>query len=152
MAAPKPSSGERLALLFSMLAGVAAAAVLSPMDSFFAGNFAFYWVPQLAVLAALLFFSPRPAVLAGVAVTMAIYLILFGAWVFSRPQPESMAWLGYLFSLPGAGVGAIVGSIFINRGHHIRATAVAAISVIFTFVGLSLNQIIICSTVMYCGW
>lgn len=151
MAANAPSPNESLALLPSVLAGVVVAALLSPKDVYFMGNFAFYWVPQGVVFAVLLFFVSRPAVLSGVAVVLALYLALYGAWVFSRPHPESMAWLGYLFSLPGAGLGAIAGALYVKRQSYTRAAIAGAVAALFTFAGLALNQLVVCSTVMYCG-
>lgn len=151
MAANAPSPNENLFLLPSILSGVAVAALLSPKDAYFLGNFTFYWLPQAIVFAVLLFFVSRPAVLSGAAIVLAIYLALFGAWVFSRSHPESMAWLGYLFSLPGAGLGAIAGALYVKRHSYTRAAIAGAVAALFTFAGLALNQVVVCSTVMYCG-
>lgn len=122
------------------------------MDDYFLGNFVFYWLPQGFVFAVLLFFAPRPAVLSGVAVVLAAYLALFGAWVFSRPHQESMAWLGYLFSLPGAGIGAIAGALYVKRQSYERAVFAGVVAALFTFAGLAINQLAVCSTVMSCGY
>lgn len=147
-----PSPNESLSLLPSVLAGIVVAALLSPKDAYFIGNFAFYWLPQAVVFAVLLFFVSRPAVMSGVAVVLALYLALYGAWVFSRPHPESMAWLGYLFSLPGAGLGAIAGALYVKRQSYRRAAMAATVAALFTFGGLAINQAVVCSTVMYCGF
>lgn len=155
MAANAPSPNESLFLLPSVLSGVAVAVLLSPKDDYFLGNFAFYWLPQAIVLAVLLVFVSRPAVLSGVAIVLAIYLALFGAWVFSRSHPDSMAWLGYLSSLPGAGLGAIVGALYVervDRQGYTRAAIAGAVAALFTFSGLALNQLVVCSTEMYCGF
>lgn len=63
-----------------------------------------------------------------------------------------MAWLGYVFSLPGAGVGAIAGAIYLKRQEPMRALVAGAIVGLFTLVGLAANQLIVCKTVMYCGF
>lgn len=151
VAASAPSPNESLSLLPPVLAGVAVAALLSPKDGYFIGNFAFYWVPQAITLGVVLFFVSRPAVLSGVAVVLALYLALYGAWVFSRPHPESMAWLGYLSSLPGAGLGAIAGALYVKRQSYKKAAIAGVVAASFTLVGLAANQIVVCSTVMYCG-
>ena len=152
MEANAPSPNESLSLLPSVLAGVVVAALLSPKDAYFMGNFMFYWLPQGIVLAVLLFFVSRPAVLSAVAVVLAVYLALFGVWVFSRPNPEAMAWLGYLFSLPGAGLGAIAGALYVKRQSYERAIVAGSIAALFTFAGLAVNQLAVCSTVMYCDF
>lgn len=80
---------ESLALLLSVLSGAAIAALLASKDSFFLGNFAFYWLPQAAVLAVLMFFVSRPAVFFGVAIVLAIYLGFLGSGCYlcrSRSQ------------------------------------------------------------------
>jgi hypothetical protein len=145
-------TNESFVLLPCVLAGVAVAVVLAPKDDYFFGNFMFYWIPQAIVLGILIPFTSRPAVVSGAAAILALYLAAYGAWHFSRPHPESMAWLGYIFSLPGAAIGAIVGGIFIKQRSYQRAMVVGAIAAASTLVGLALNQLLVCSTVMYCGF
>jgi hypothetical protein len=87
--------------------GACVAAALAPKDIFFFPNFAIFWGSQLLVLALLFLFRPRPAIVGGMAVALSIYLAIFGCWVFWRARPESMLWIFYLMSLPGA-VGAIL--------------------------------------------
>lgn len=142
--------GNRYWQLSSVLVGIAVAAWLSPKDAYFLGNFAFYWLPQAAVLATLLLRAARPAVLSGVAIALALYLGLYGAWVFSRPQPESLAWIGYLFSFPGGVIGAFASAALMTRMHLMRAAMAAAAGTLLTSAGLAANQWILCSTVMHC--
>jgi len=100
---------EWLAALCCVAAGVVAAAAFAPKSSFFLGNFSLYWLPHVAVFVLLSIYKPpRPAAYAGVASALAAYLVLFHSWVFSRQHPESLAWLGYLFSFPGAVIGAFM--------------------------------------------
>jgi hypothetical protein len=146
-------TNESFALLPSVLAGVAVAIVLAPKNDFFFGNFMFYWIPQAIVLGILISFTSRPAVVSGVAVILALYLAAYGAWLFFTTTDDAgLAWLGYLFSLPGAAIGAIAGALFIKQRNYQRAMIVGAIAAVSSLVGLVLNQLLICSTVMYCGF
>lgn len=77
MTASVPSSNESLFMVPAILSGVAVAAILSPKDSYFMGNIAIYWAPQAIILAILIFFQPRPAVISGVAVILALYLTIW---------------------------------------------------------------------------
>ena len=133
--------------------GGCVAAMLAPTDSLggFVSNAAFFWMPQLMVLGILVPFSPRPAAVSGVAVVLALYLAVFGYWVFNRPHPESLAWLGYLASLPGSVFGAIIGALVARRRLKLGARRTFALSALFAALGLLGNQLVVCSTVMYCG-
>jgi ABC-type molybdate transport system permease subunit len=125
--------------------------ILSPKDAYFISNVCFFWLPQLAVLAFSWPFRPSAAVVAGAALALAIYLGLFHAWVFSHSHPDSMAWLGYLFSLPGAAVGSILASLWLRDRFIGRPIAASCIAAGVVFAGALLNQAIVCATVMDCG-
>jgi hypothetical protein len=85
---------ERKVTFGCVALGLVVAIFLSPKDSFLLLNAIFFWSSQLVVLAVLLAFKPRPAVMAGVAIALAAYLAAFGAWLLTRVHPDSMAWLG----------------------------------------------------------
>jgi len=130
--------------------GVAVATYLSPKDKYFFGNFTFYWLPQAIVLAILLLARYKLPVLCGAALVFSAYLACFHLWVFSRPHPESMAWLGYLFSFPGAAIGALVSATIAKRFEIKNSVMLGGTALLLTFIGLVLNQALVCTTVMYC--
>jgi hypothetical protein len=142
---------DRKLAILGILLGGCVSAILAPKDAYFIPNLMFYWLPQLAVLTLLWPFSPRPAVVAGVALALATYLGLFGAWVFSHPHPDSMAWLGYLFSLPGAAIGSISSALWLRGRLTYGTIAASCIAAGLVFVGILINQTIVCKTLMYCG-
>ncbi len=144
------SSRELLAALLCVTAGVLVAAWLAPKDSYFLGNLLTYWGPHAAIFVLLSLKPPRPALYAGTALAMAAYLAAFGAWLFSRGRPESMAWLGYLFSFPGAVVGVVVAYRLTDRHPAPSALTATAITAAWVAAGLAFNQALVCSTVMYC--
>ena len=137
--------------IFCISIGVAVATYFSPKDSFFLGNFSFYWLPQAVVLAILFIARYKLAIICGTALILSAYLACFHFWRFSKPHPESMAWLGYVFSFPGAAVGALF-SAPIAKYFKIEGPFVLGVTaLLITLVGLALNQTIICTTVMYCS-
>ena len=144
------SDDESFSLLPSILGGVVVAALLSPFDDYFLGNLLYYWMPQAVVLGIVLMVSSRPAVLSGVALTLALYLAVYGAWIFFFPTSDGLVWLGYWFSLPGASIGAVIGAIYVRKRHYERAVVAGAVAALSTLVGLSLNQALLCSTLMSC--
>ena len=148
--APRPNNEVMLAISCIAI-GMAVAATLAPRDAFFLPNFLFFWGTQVAIIALAALLKPRPAVLGGVSLALAIYLGSFGAWLFTRTHPESMAWLGFVFSLPGAAIAAVGVTLWQKNQviyGPIRACLFATCAVL---LGVSLNQVVVCSTVMYCG-
>jgi len=146
-------TNESFALLPSVLAGVVVAIVLAPKDDYFFGNFMFWWIPQAIVLGILISFTSRPAVVSGAAVILAIYLAAYGMWLsLTSTNDNGLAILGYLFSLPGAAVGAIAGAFFIKQRNYQRAVVIGSVAAASTLAGLALNQLLLCNTLMYCGF
>lgn len=86
--------------------GAAAAAALAPWDRLFFPNFFFGWAPQLLVLFVAGALRVRLLVLGAVALALTAYLLGFSAWLLTvYPRERGMAWLFYMFSMPGALVG-----------------------------------------------
>lgn len=113
---------------------------------------AVYYLPQAMALGVLMPFSFRPSVVSGAAVVLAAHLALFHSWVFSSSSPDPLTWLGYLFALPGAAIGAVLGALLLHRRPLHSSFQVGAISGLFTLGGLLTNQFLMCTSVMYCGW
>lgn len=150
MNSPANSSRERLMLAASVLVGIAVAAAFSPKDSYFVGNFLIFWGPIATILVILLGLRSRPAFASGAGVVLALFLAVYGAWIFSSPAGSEMNWLGYLLSTPGAGIGAVVGDQ-ISRARQVeRVATVAGLGALSTFAGLMINQAFVCGTVMSC--
>ena len=139
----------RIAALLCLVFGAGVAAAIAPKDEFFMPNFLTFWGSQLFVLACLAVCRPRAEVVAGASVALAIYLAAFDHWNMSRAHPESMAWMGYFSSLPGAVIGA-VGARFRLQGFS-RPLLIGLGSFAMVLAGFAINQALICSTLMYCG-
>lgn len=135
----------------AIVIGIGVAALIAPHEAiFFWPNFRFYWLPQAAVLGLLLCLRPSPALFGGVAFALAIYLASFATWVFSRSHPESMAWLGYYFSMPGALIGAGAATALTSRQSSVRPVVAALLGFGLVVAGVAANQTILCTTVFYC--
>ena len=101
--------------------GILVATLLSPMDQLFSesvlfwGNLLAFWGPHLLILVLALALCLRGAYIAGILFALALYLSLYGIWVFFYASPsDSLIWLGYWFSMPGAVIGEILLTIFVN--------------------------------------
>jgi hypothetical protein len=121
--------------LACVIAGVTIAVWIAPKNGYFWENFAYYWLPQAAVVVLAWLCKASRGVLGGTAITLALYLVLFDIWA-----TESMAWLFYLFSFPGALSGALLAA-FISKK---RGDFIAAITAFFTvIIGITLNLVVI---------
>jgi hypothetical protein len=97
------------------------------------------------------FFRPRAAIVAGIAFSLAMYLSLYGYWVSTIDDRSGLIWLGYLFSFPGAVLGAVLAAIALPSRPSLGTLALAILAAAFVAIGIALNQAVICNTVMYCG-
>lgn len=145
------SSREAAVGWFAVGIGVFVAAALAPWTQYFAGNFFYYWLPQLAVLMAMWFLKARPAALAGASLILAAYLYIFDWWFFANGRGDAMAWIGYLSSLPGALIGAVAATLWMRGRHSWGGAAVGAAVFVAILFGIAVNQAVVCNTVMYCG-
>jgi hypothetical protein len=145
------SIDEKTAASLCVIIGVLVAAFIAPDDSSFYANFMFFWLPQAGIFVLLVIVYSRSAVISGAALVLAFYLAAFDSWN-SLSGPESMAWLGYLFSLPGAAIGAVVGAVNIKSKTAYSALHVSTAIAAYTLIGLLINQTIVCSTMMHCGF
>jgi hypothetical protein len=142
---------ERTVAALFVFVGIWVAAALAPSGEGFLPNVLFMWLPQAAILLLLfVVYRTYPAAIGGTALSLSIYLLIFHTWLFSRVHKDSMAWTGYLFSLPGAAVGAVaVVSVLLGKNHP-RPVQLAAGVCMGSAIGLAANQVLVCSTVMYC--
>ncbi|TFF42210.1 hypothetical protein [Pseudomonas sp. RIT623] len=150
MPAQQSNTGMRTRLwtvLPGLLGGMAVTTCIAPFGEFFWANVVDIWGPQAAILFVLLILRAPSPVIGGAALTMALYLGLFYLWFFTSGRGDVMAWFAYLFSLPGAPIGACLALCFTRQARPIVAVVLAAA---WVTAGLVVNQTIICSTLIYC--
>jgi hypothetical protein len=149
------SSSESVVAGLCISLGVGVAIYLSPKDEYFAGNFAYFWLPHAVILAVLVLIRARFASVAACAFVMTAYLVAFDTWVSTLSPRDGLAWVGYLFALPGAAVGAIVSVLVLARvpvRNVLRgAGSISIVTALLTVAGLSANQAVLCATVMHCA-
>jgi predicted membrane protein len=131
---------EKKIVAVCLTLGCFVSALLAPKDAYFLPNFLIFWGSQIVVLLVSLVVRPRAAVVAGTAFSLAVYLGLFGLWV-----NEAMAWLGYLFSLPGALFGALLaGGMERNRwSFDLDPLKVSLLAAAWVAAGIAINQALI---------
>jgi hypothetical protein len=145
------SIDEKSAAFICVFLGILVAVYIAPSGSYFFGNFIYFWLPQVGVFLLPAIVYSRPAVISGAALALALYLAAFHSWN-SLSGPDSMAWLSYLFSLPGAAIGAVAGALHMKNKIKIKAAHVGTVIAASTLTGLAINQMFVCGTVMYCGF
>jgi hypothetical protein len=141
---------EQTLAIIGLVLGICVSAMLAQKGPNFAPNLAFFWLSQLIVLALALPFRPRPAVIAGAALALAAYLGAFAAWLGLHPNSAGLIWLGYLLSLPGAAVGAIVAALLLRDRFRYSAILASCIASGLALVGVLINQTFVCMTAMAC--
>ena len=145
-------SREYLIALSAALLGIIVAIFLPPKDIYFFSNFMWYWLPQLGIIILLLILKASPSTIGGAAFVLALYPLAYYTWVMHHKDGEGLVWLGYLFSLPGGVLGSFVALAYLKYKIHKNYLVITGMSALFTFFGLLINQIIVCKTVMYCGF
>lgn len=138
--------------------GILVATLLSPMDQLFSesvlfwGNLLAFWGPHLLILVLALALCLRGAYIAGILFALALYLSLYGIWVFFYASPnDSLIWLGYWFSMPGAVIGEILLAIFVNKKRTYSAWVAWLIALTVISICIAMNQFILCKTLLHCG-
>lgn len=138
--------------------GILVATLLSPMDQLFSesvlflGNLLAFWGPHLLILVLALALCLRGAYIAGILFALTLYLSLYGIWVFFYASPsDSLIWLGYWFSMPGAVIGEILLAIFVNKKRTYNAWVAWLIALTVISICIAMNQFILCKTLLHCG-
>jgi hypothetical protein len=127
------------------------ASLIAPMDLSFLPNLLYFTLPPLAVAGLAGVVCWRGAALLGSACVLSAYLCLYGVWTSMSNPADGLAWLGYLLSMPGAGLGGLIGAL-IARDYRDRGPChVALICAGGCLAGLLINQTGLCMSVMYCS-
>jgi hypothetical protein len=134
----------------ALVLGLLVAALLAHKGANFLPNLGFFWLSQLIALLLCLPFRPRPAVVAGTALALATYLAGFALWVATHPGSAGLVWFGYLLSLPGATIGAIVAALLLRDRFRYGVAIAILITAGLALLGVIVNQTVICMTAMYC--
>jgi integral membrane sensor domain MASE1 len=137
---------EKSTTIVFLVISIIIAIILSPKNIYFLGNFAYYWLPQAIVFILLFVFKLRLAVIAGAAIALTLSLIGYSMF------KDSMAWIGYVFIIPAGFLGALTYGLITKSKITTPYDEVIISSTVCTIIGIGIVQLILCSTVMYCGW
>ncbi len=149
----KYEANEKSITIVLFVISLIVAIVSSPKTAYFLSNFLWYWVPQAIVISLLFIFKFRLAIIAGAILALTIDLALYEIWTnLSKGPMVANVWIGYLFTIPGAFVGALLYGLKIKNETSISYKKVIINSAISTIIGIGIIQLILCSTVIYCGF
>ncbi len=142
---------ERTAAWASLVPGLALSIAFAPKDAWFLPNFQFYFFSQMAVVGIVALARPRGAVISGSALALALYFGAFATWVFTRTRPDGLIWLGYIFVVPAALAGILIGALWLRSREPLSGPKTALASAVAALVALGLGQIAVCSTLFHCS-
>lgn len=153
-----PMSAENWLMAISIALGgiVSAALALATNYPFFFREFLAFWgllVAELAVgtLAMALIYRSSGAAISGIAFSLCLYLGLFATWLLTRTHIGPFLWLAYFFSLPGGAIGALLAGFTLRKQATFGTLAAALLASAYVGAGIAINQIVVCSTLIYCG-
>ncbi|MHA6195424.1 hypothetical protein ACX3YG_13745 [Pseudomonas wadenswilerensis] len=120
-------------------------------DTLYIGSWYYLAVPLATLLPGLMWRAPA-LFLSGSAVAALASLLLYMAIMASLKQPEGLLGLGHFFSAPGLLAGAAFAAWLLRS--RVRVTLpwlVAGIGFLGAALGFLIAQLLVCSSVMYCG-
>jgi hypothetical protein len=109
---------ERAFAVACVLLGPAVSALLAPKNPYFIANFCFFALPQFCVIALVSVVAPRAAFVTGAALALIVHLLIFWVSLSMLIRPDGLAWLLYLFTLPGALLVPFAVSLWLLRGQE----------------------------------
>jgi hypothetical protein len=124
------------------------AVVLLLGDPIYIGIWYYFVVPAVALgLGAA--FRVKPLFLSGVSLAVTVTLLIYMSINWSAERPEGLLGLGHLFSLPGAGIGVMLGAVLSKQTEYPLAGLLSGLLGLLS--GFLVNQIVVCNTLMWCG-
>ena len=110
------------------------------------------WVVLLALFGGALFGRPRPAAIGGIAAALALDQAAMAALEIRFYGGDGLMFpFVYLFSLPGAILGALVMIVWLTASQQRAPFASFCISAAAVLAGVAINQAVVCNTVIsYC--
>lgn len=136
-----------LSILVSMIVPIL---VLAIGDGVYIGLWYYFTVP-LVILGLSAAFKLTSSFYTGVSAAIAISFIIYLSINWTSERPEGLLILGHIFALPGAFLMVMITALLLKRKNY-RLPAHNLILGFFSFaLGFFVNQVIICSSLMYCG-
>lgn len=120
-------------------------------DPLYAGSWYLFSVPLTTLLLGLILRVPA-LFLTGTTVAAIVSLLIYMKIRLDLVRPEGLLVLGHLFSMPGMLLGTGVSAWLLR--YRVKATLswlVAGIAFLGAAIGFMIAQMILCSTLMYCG-
>jgi hypothetical protein len=99
------------------------------------------WVPQGLLLLLMSLLGARPAAIGGAAIALAVFLGCFAWWVRTYAENDGMAWLLYLFSLPGGVLAGIAAALRINKRDARPPINAGVAAATWLIAGIAINHL-----------
>lgn len=110
----------------------------------------YYLAIPIAAFMVTAFFKPSSFYLSGIGLAIFTTYIPYYWYNLTVTNPDALLGLGHVFSLPGLFIGFIFTAAYLkNKNQSIYFTAVFGYSI--SLMGYTINQLIICNSLMYCG-
>lgn len=137
------SEKEKWFAHIALAAAVVACAAIAPWDQFFLPNFLYFVVPSVVVWVIGLIFKVRPVITTGAILGFAAFVVLFYL-ALEIYGGDSMAWLLYVFSLPGGLIAYIaVAFVAAKRLSHVPTIPAFFLSLAALVVGLFVSYLVV---------
>lgn len=136
-------------IIFLVLSLICVSFVLIYGDALYIGIWYYIAIPAMAFLLTLPF-KPQKYFLSSISIVILLTYIPYYYYNLTAKQPEGLLGLGHLFSLPGLAIGIILAGIYLS-GKVQTQLYTFSIGFAFSIFGFFINQIFVCSTVLYCG-
>ena len=120
-------------------------------DPLYAGSWYLFSVPLATLLLGLILRVPA-LFLTGTTAAAIVSLLIYMKIMLGLARPEGLLVLGHLFSMPGMLLGTGVSARLLRcRVKTTLSWLVAGIAFLGAAIGFMIAQMILCSTLMYCG-
>ena len=139
-----PTADKPVVAILAVLSGISVAAVIALAAPMFWPAWMFHWAPQACVLALLLlvFEPPSPAIFTGVALALALHVLVFALVAGFAPGADPSTWVYYYFAVPGAAAGAMAAVVWSGGTPQRPANVVVARAVAMVATGAAAGQIL----------
>ena len=145
---------EEYFTLIVIAVGIILAVAISPKNSYFFINFAYYWVPQAIIIFILMYlFKFRLALIVGTSIALTFILIYFKLWVNSSSDPMAAnIWLAYPVTIAGTFLTTSIYGLLTKSMFSISLMKEILVTIIVALSGFGAAMLLLCLSLIHCGW
>jgi hypothetical protein len=136
-------------IIFIAISLISIVIVLIKGDFIHVGIWYYLAIPIVAYLLSLPF-QPQNFFLTGVSLTILLSYIPYFYYNITVQKSEGLLGLGHFSSMFGLALGIILAGFYLKE-KSLKPLSVLTISLVISFSGFLLSQLVVCNTLMYCG-